>query len=298
VCGADGYSVATVRHEPGGRQRLESCVSVQAAGDDQRARLDAWIAGNGARLGSLSTVLNETDYELLLVETPDVRPDEIKAAARWRLKDSIDFPIEEAVVDVFDIPEPARRTGPRMMYAVAARRQAVTRQVELLKAAARQLDVIDIPELALRNVAALLPEATDGLIFLWLHEDRAQILVIKQGVLYLARSVRLDEAPAGDESGPLAGPRGLEAVALELQRSMDYFESHYEQAALTHLVVAPSDERSARFALALASAPETSLRIQPIDLRRALSVPAHLGDVDRRGLLAIGAALRSDAVFA
>jgi len=286
--------VATVRRERGARLQVESCVSVEAAATDQKLRIDAWIAAEGAKLGPISTVLNDSDYELLLVEAPDVLPAEIKAAARWRLKDSLDFPIEEAVVDVFDIPEPARRTGPRMMYAIAARRQAVTTQVALLHAASRQLDVIDIPELALRNIAALLPEAEEGLIFLWLQEDRAQILIVKQGILYLARTVRLDDAQSPIDTGPMAKPHGLEAVALELQRSTDYFESHYGQAALTHVVVAPRDARAARFALALA--PETPMRIQPIDLRRALSVPPDLGAVNSRGLLAIGAALRSDAV--
>ena len=63
------------------------------------------------------------------------------------------------------------------MYAIAAKRNAVERQVAILKPAARRFDVIDIPELALRNLVATLPEAADGLIFLWLRLDSAQLRI-------------------------------------------------------------------------------------------------------------------------
>jgi MSHA biogenesis protein MshI len=42
---------------------------------------------------------------------------ELKAAVRWRMNNLIDFPVEEAVVDVFNIPDPTRRTGAKMMHA-------------------------------------------------------------------------------------------------------------------------------------------------------------------------------------
>jgi MSHA biogenesis protein MshI len=185
------------------------------------------------------------------------------------------------------MPEPARRTGARMMYAVAAKRQAIARQAAGLKAAARRFDIIDIPELALRNLAALLPEAADGLIFLWLEQDWAQVLVIKQTTLYLTRHVQFAVNHAALEGHP-----NVEAIALEVQRSMDYFESHYDQAPLRHLIIAPCDEHSGRFAQALAR--ETSMRIESIDLRRALELAPGVEPVDRRSLLAIGAALRDE----
>ena len=73
---------------------------------------------------------------------------------------------------------------------------------------------------------------------------------------------------------------------------MDYFESHFEQPALTQLIIAPHDTRSARLALALAG--ETSMRIQTLDLRRSLDMSPGVEPSDHCGLLAIGAALRSD----
>jgi MSHA biogenesis protein MshI len=270
-------------------------VSVDCAPSEQKPAVAQWLAAGGAQLGAVGGVLDPADYQLLLVESPDVLPAEMKAAVRWRLKDVIDFPIENAVVDVFDIPEQARHTGSKMMYAIAANRPAVEDQVALLKPAGRQFDVIDIPELALRNLASVLPEADDGLILLWLNANTAQLLVIKQSTLYLTRHVQFAARVSMDGTGvlPVGGATpDVEAIALELQRSMDYFESHYEQAALSHLVIAPCDQRAQDLAQALAN--ETSMRIRLIDLAEALDLPADMEVIDRRGLLAVGAALRED----
>ena len=60
----------------------------------------------------VSTVLRTDDYQLALVEAPDVPPAELRAAMRWRLKESIDFRVEDAVIDVFDVPrKPAAGTA-------------------------------------------------------------------------------------------------------------------------------------------------------------------------------------------
>ncbi len=281
VLAADGCALAVIGGSSGHR-RLLSCRSVPANAAEQKKAVGEWLAADRAEFGRLGTVLDSGDYQLLLVESPDVLPAELKAAVRWRMKDLIDFPVEEAVVDVFNIPEPTRRTGAKMMYAIAAKRAAIAEHVALAKHGALAFDVIDIPELALRNLAARLPESAEGLILLWLDRGSAQLLVIKGGTLYVARSVRF----AGD------GP-DVEAIALELQRSMDYFESYYEQAPIAHLIIAPFDEAARALAAELANL--TAMRIQALDLASVLDLPpdAEAG-FDRRSLLAIGAALRDE----
>lgn len=280
-----------MRRAAGGRRILEVCRTVRGGPAAQQEAIAAWLAADRGDLGALSTVLDAADYQLLLVETPDVLPAELRAAVRWRLKDAIDFPVDDAVVDVFEIPEQVRRTGSRMMYAVAARRQAVERQIGQWRPATRGFDVIDIPELALRNLVALLPEAAEGLILLWHHAGSAQLLVIKQTTLYLARHVHSATATA-TSSGAEAQGAVVEAIALELQRSMDYFESHYEQAAIRHLVIAPGGPRAEELAAALAT--ETAMRTAVIDLTPVIDLAAGIDMTDSSSLLALGAALRDD----
>jgi MSHA biogenesis protein MshI len=281
VLAADGCAIATTSGS-GDHRRLLSCRSVPGSAPEQKRVVAEWLAADRAELGKLGTVLDSADYQLLLVESPDVLPAELKAAVRWRMKDLIDFPVEEAVVDVFNIPAPTRRTGAKMMYAIAAKRDAVAEHAALARRASTAFDVIDIPELALRNLAARLPEAAEGLILLWLNRGSAQLLVVKADTLYVARGVRF----AGDGAD-------VDAIALELQRSMDYFESYYEQAPIAHLIVAPFEAEARALAAELSNL--TAMRIQALDLGHVLDLPPGAeASYDRRSLLAIGAALRDE----
>lgn len=284
----DGCALATTTRGVDGRYELLSCLSIEAPAAKQQAIIASWFAER-QDFGLVGSVLDAADYQLLLVESPDVLPAELKAAVRWRLKDLIDFPVEDAVVDVFGIPEQARRTGAKMMYAVAAKRQAIDTQVAFLKSVVPGFEIIDIPELALRNLAARLPEAAEGLILLWLNSDSAQLLVIKDATLYVTRRVQF--ADRGHDAGSLDAD-DVDAIALELQRSMDYFESHYEQAPIGHLVIAPHGDASRNLATALGA--QTAMRIQTFEVARVLKVPPGLDLSARASLLAIGAAMRDD----
>ncbi len=284
----EGCAIATTERT-GERFRLLACQSVETTVSTRSAIILDWLAADLHHHGPIGSLLDTVDYQLLLVESPEVLPAEMKAAVRWRLKDSLDFPVDEAVVDVFNIPEPARRTGAKMMYAIAAKSAAVAKQTALLKTQTNRFDVIDIPELALRNLTSQLPEAADGLILLWLKATSAQLLVIKGKTLYLARDVPFS---ARRNPGDQDEPPHVQAIALELQRSMDYFESHYEQAPIMNLIIAPPDQAAALLASQLAG--QTAMRIQLLALDRVLDLPEGLRAPDRRALLAIGGALRDE----
>ena len=113
--------VAVVRRESTGSpllDRYESIAFNATAGPDAAA---AALRALNLPSMAISGVLQSSEYQLALVETPDVPPAELRAAMRWRLRDSIDFRVEDAVIDVFDIPPQSRGSQGRMMYAVAAR---------------------------------------------------------------------------------------------------------------------------------------------------------------------------------
>ena len=191
-------------------------------------------------------VLAGDDYQLLLVEAPDVEPSELRAAVRWRIRDLIDFHIDDAVIDVFDIPGQDQARA-RMMYVVACRAPVVQRVVDAMEAGPLALEVIDIAELALRNVAALLEEDVEGVALLHLERDYGLITVTRQASLYLARRIdsgyaELHAAMAEDAVAEDAfpGPATRELIGsmvLELQRSLDYYESHLSAAPATSVCI-------------------------------------------------------------
>ena len=98
-----------------------------------------------------------------------------------------------------------------------------------------KLDVVDIAELSLRNVAKLLETDERGAAFLYLSARRSTLLLVRQGVLYLARHVETGVATLA-EAGELR-PELVAGLALEVRRSLDYFESHYEQTSIPQLHV-------------------------------------------------------------
>ncbi|HHH42621.1 MAG TPA: agglutinin biogenesis protein MshI, partial [Gammaproteobacteria bacterium] len=208
-----GISTATVRRERSGRAILEQCrFYPPVPGQDNTAQLKKVIAGQGLDKHGCSTLLPPGDYQLLMVEAPEVPAAELKAAIRWRIRDLIDFHVDDAVLDVFDVPPSGARAVQEHLYVVVARTETVREQIGRLEQAGAALHTIDIPELALRNIAAQLPQDSNGQASLYFGQDHGLITLTRDATLYLARSMdigyrQLQETPA------LA-----DRLALELQR--------------------------------------------------------------------------------
>lgn len=293
--GADGLAVAVVKRRSGGRPLLEYCAYHACSSPSEAAGLlPAVFARSEMKRVPVSTVARQDDYQLVQIEAPDVLPAELRSAVRWKLKDVIDFSLDDAVVDVFEIPDQSRHSRGKMLFAVAAKNSAVQDLVTTLSAAAKQLDVIDIPELCLRNLGTLLEQDQKGVALLNLGATAAQLILARQGVIYLTRRVDYgkgyDEDSSSASSALVMDPGRL---ALELQRSLDYYESHYDQPPIGDLVLMSDDAQASRLSVALSS--ETSLRIDVLDLTLALECAPQV-DPQTVGpcLLAIGAALRSN----
>ena len=238
------------------------------------------------------TTLDIGSYSLLLVEAPDVPASELRAAIRWRVKDLIDFHIDDAVIDVFDVPNQRITGSNKMMYAVVARSSLVRRQIELLTGAGLNLEVIDIPELALRNIAAMLPEDVAGTVLLYLDNRTGLITITRQTTLYLSR--RLDmgyEVLGGDLEA--AGAR-LDRIVVEIQRSLDYYESHFSQPPVTNVVIAPMPVRIDGLDEYLSR--QLGINVRLLDLNSLIDTETPLDNTTQsQCMLAIGAALREES---
>ena len=141
------------------------------------ARIIGRLAGQyGLKKSRCTTALDPGEYNLLLTEAPEVPDEELRAAIRWRIKDLIDFPIQNATIELFELPGERVPGRPRSVYAVAARNEAVQRRVELMTSSGIHLDIVDIPELAQRNLAALLPQDERGVVRLDLNRPMREIL--------------------------------------------------------------------------------------------------------------------------
>ena len=236
-------------------------------------------------------------YNLLQLEAPDVEQNELRSAVRWRIKDLIDFHIDDAVIDVFDMPPQSLRTQTRLMYVVAARASVIQQRTALLEEAGLRPQVVDITELALRNLLSLFPEDVDGVVLLYAWAQEGLLTLNRQTLLYLARNIEFNlaeavsrQAPADDAGFPSPA---AESVLLEVQRSMDYFEAHFAQAPIKQMLIAAPAEAAAGLGPMMSS--NLGIKARALDLAEVMDLPGSGLDgawVDALPL--IGAALRSE----
>jgi MSHA biogenesis protein MshI len=243
------------------------------------------------------SVMEIGTYNLLLVEAPDVQPSELRAAIRWRIKDLIDFHVDDAVVDVFEVPNQKTVGRNSLMYAVVARASQVKQRIDALTEAGVNLTVVDIPELALRNMAALLPEDVGGVALLFLDRRSGLITVTRQSILYLSRRIDLgfESFPedAGEPGADAETRRRLDRIVVELQRSLDYYESHFSQPAVSSVVIAPLPRMPQGMPEYIGQ--QIGLPARYMDINQLIDAAVQLDERRQsRCLLAIGAALREE----
>lgn len=237
-----------------------------------------------------TTVLDPGEYSLLLTEAPDVPPDELRAAIRWRIKDLIDFHINDATLDVFDLPGEKAAGRARSMYAVAARSSAIQKRADLMSAAGINLDVIDIPEMSQRNLAALLPEDAKGVVLLSFTPGGGLITISKQAEIYLSRNIDigLDMMASFPDANEL-----FDRIALEVQRSLDYYDSHFRQAPIGTIALAPMPREVPGLVDYLKA--NLSANVIVMDLAKLMEFEAELKpELQSACLTVLGAALRQE----
>lgn len=239
------------------------------------------------------------DYNLLLVEAPDVQPEELRSAIRWRVKDLIDFHIDDAVVDVFEVPAHKATGKNKMMYAVVARSNRVKQVIDQLNNAGLNLNIIDIPELALRNISAMLPEDVGGVALIYVGQHQGLITITKQSSLFLSRTVNVGSSTLPESVLSVMDDEScrqwLDTIVIEVQRSMDYYESHFSQAQVSSLVMTPIGKEIPGATEYLSEQLQIPARM--LDVNELIDVPEKIPSfVQSRCLLAIGSALRQEAV--
>ncbi len=195
--------------------------------DDAEGLLRQWVHDNKLSHRSCNVVLSQSDYQLILVEPPDVEDGELRDAIRWRLKDLLTIPVESAAIDVFSLPNDGTRANKKMVYVVAAEASKIKSVIQLVHASGLKLESIDIGELAVRNIARRLLCDDDnerGIAVSRIQKASGSVYIYRGGNLYLARTFNLNY------NGGLMDDLPEEDLALEIQRSLDYYERQMGQA--------------------------------------------------------------------
>jgi len=247
----------------------------------------------GAKRFRCTTLLKPQEYSILLVEAPAVKPEELKSAMRYRIKDMLDYPVDDATIDVLDVPVPAG-TAQRAhyMYTVAARNDTIRATRDRFVAAGIPLAVIDIPDTAQRNLAVRLENEQRAVAALTFDAQGGLMTVSFAGELYLSRRLDVTAVELGTAEGDLR-ERLLDRVLTETQRSLDYCERTYPFFTFGRLVVGPFDGDAA---LRTHLAANLYLPVEALELGQLVRLPAAAGgwNIEQQAhwLKLIGAGLR------
>lgn len=297
--GMDGRGMALVHLPPPGAEApratlrtLETSADTDPAEGLRRAVGELRLADCPCTL-----TLSPGDYQTFQIDKPPVEADELVGAARWRVRDLLDYPPDEAIIDVFEVPGQAQRGRPPSVMVVAARQSRLRERLDLIEAAGLVPERIDIAELALRNLVCRLGGPSETLATLFLGRDRGLIVITRGEQLYVARGMehgledlRRELNPGGGELSLDGDAEGFyDRVALEVQRTMDYYDSYFGLGSVQRLLVAPG--LAALDGLAERAGATLGLRAQRLDLGEVLPVDAP-GEALGEGVLALGGVLR------
>ena len=192
-------------------------------------------------------VLHANDYRLVTIEAPAVPDDEISQAIRWKISDLIDFHIDDAVTDFYPLPKSDRANSEEQLEVVATKKSMVQPLIDYCLNCKLQLKIIDIQETTLRNLATQLPENKNGVTLLYLQKKTGQIIIERQGLVYLNRKLVVGYDRLGLTDSFL-GTEQIELeqnnLALDIQRSFDYVESYYGLPPTSGLMVIPVAENT------------------------------------------------------
>ncbi|RTL39028.1 MAG: hypothetical protein EKK53_17990 [Burkholderiales bacterium] len=290
----------------------------------QPARLLRWGLLPEAKpvpAGEAIALLDPPDYQILKVDTPQVPPEELKAAARWQVKELMDADVSQLTLDVMHVGGDVERAQ-RQLFVVAARNSAIQALTAGAAPIHGEVTVVDVWETALRNLvthraaaddlaaracAAILIEAAHCLLVVCSGDELFYTRRIEPdpGLLARARGEQPEtsaaELPLGFEYQPGgafdAGGAQESPLVVELQRSIDVWERSWPELPLARLYVVTAQHGAEVAALIQRELGQRTVALDPL-AAFAPQRPAPEGDAVPALAACIpllGAALRAES---
>lgn len=296
---ADKISISRVVVDEGQKPHLEmvDCVTC----DDKNERLSslqALVEKHKLQHAPCTAVLGEGEYQLLQLEAPDVEASEVRSAVRWQLGELVTFPVDEAVIDIFEIP--GQKEGRRpFIYVVAAHAPPVKALTDLVEATDLSLQAIDISELAVGNFASFLPEDEIGVAMLRISNLQSLVNLSLQSKLYFSRVFNVgtillnqaNEALSRESELDFETSGQLDSFVLDIQRLLGYYESHFSLPPITNLILTPTSSELTATINYISM--HLGISTQSLDLNTLFEMNTPMTPAQQaENLLAIGAALR------
>jgi MSHA biogenesis protein MshI len=255
----------------------------------QQAQVDAlrdWVRTHNLQKMDCVCLIASGDYDVFQIEKPAVDDAELSQALTWRIKDLISYDVAAAVVEMYPMPA-SNKNNTQQLSVVAANEAVIRSYIDSIKSTGLKLQALDIYDLVSRNLAPIKQGTNKTQAILSLQDGSGLLSIFHDSDLYVSRDFKLgvsqmQQVTSEDQSA-------FDSLLLEIQRSMDYFESYYGLGSVSSLLVFPQLEITEKMALYL-----QNLTNFDIDFISSMGegVDESMGNLDRFCFHAYCAAIR------
>jgi MSHA biogenesis protein MshI len=263
-----GHALAYVRASlrPDGVHEV-SQFGVERQGNDSAEDFVRRLQKRGLKGEDVRVMLRPEQYQMLQIDAPAVAQDEMRAAARWQIREMVDLHMDDITLDVMRVgDEKVRASG--QLFVVVAANKVLAEALRLAKTLDWDVQVVDVQEAAQRNLQTAmarrdgrLERASAALVMF--NERQALLTISASEELFYTRRIDTGagfmEKPWGNSTSlpaaladPLADvPEYVPAYAttagtaddlpqrfvVELQRSLDVWDRTWSNLPLDSLRV-------------------------------------------------------------
>jgi MSHA biogenesis protein MshI len=315
ACNADRFAYV----QAGADGALRRC-GVEHRGTDSAADFARRLRALNLPSRGGCALLPLVQTQMIQVDAPGVRPEEMKAAARWRVKDLVQGRLDELTMDVMFVGDGKPRTN-QQIFVAAARSDDIRELARRAKEAGVEVNVVDLAETAQRNLQSAMAEvgglserATGALVR---HGEQCLLTICAGGELYYTRRLQWEglappgqPAPAIEQQVDLASmdfvdygaEPDLESardghvpqIVVELQRSLDLWERSWTDLPLAAVWVDVGEDSRALAALLQTTIGQPVGLLEPDHVFRGFEAAAASLEARRALLPLLGALLRSE----
>jgi MSHA biogenesis protein MshI len=171
------------------------------------------------------------------IQKPNIPDEERESSVLFLMKDRLAQKIDDSMIACVDYPEGCRHDDQLMV--VEVQKGHIQNIVSAIQANHVNLKAIDALELTLGDLFADHPDMNKGISLLVEHDRGVSLLLYRNHALYLIR--RLSDVP--DLISCLPAPGNVQmadTLMLEVQRTLDYFDSLMGQPTPGQLYLTPS----------------------------------------------------------
>jgi MSHA biogenesis protein MshI len=212
---------------------------------ESAAKHAQWVKTHSSK--KINLLISSSLYQLLLSDVPDVPDDELESAIELKAADLISYDIDEAAIDVIQLPSQAYRGRMRMAFIIAMKKAPLRQWLTELIQCGVTVDIIDVEITTLRNLAVSHQNFNESGI-LHLQPNESRLLLNFDSELVLSRSFDIglnnliSETTIDDGELELTVSENsqseiqIESLVLEIRRSFDYYEAQLGLGAIAEMM--------------------------------------------------------------